>query len=252
LGCILYIGGKPYIISNSHVLADCGKARIGDDTLQPGTYDGGDEFQDAIGALAFFTPFKTEAPNTIDFAMSEADPALVSDHIVQLAPYPKIIDVAPVEAELGMVAVKSGRTTGLTVGKVTGTDVTIEVGGFPQGTLQFEDLIMIEGPDPLCKGGDSGSAVFTPNGGLLGLLFAGPGEPPFDLYFACKIQNILTALNGGTGSMQFAALESQDISFRPATYGAATIGDTKWAVPLIGSIFTASVIIGLSKVLKGR
>ena len=247
LGCILYIGGKPYIISNSHVISDCGKAQIGDDTLQPGTFDGGDEFNDAIGKLVFFQPFTVAQPNKIDFAMSEANPDMVTDSIMEMSPASQLVEVTPIEAEIGMLAVKSGRTTGLTIGEVTGIDAEVEVGGFPQGTLVFEDLIVVEGRDPLCKGGDSGSAVFTEDGGLLGLLFAGPADPPYDIYFACKIGNIIEALKNGNGTQ--AASVGDEIEFRPALYPIGA--DMNWAVPVFGAALTAGAIIGLSiKVFK--
>lgn len=246
LGCILYIDNKPFIISNNHVIGDSNMARIGDDTLQPGPFDGGDEFEDSIGKLVFFEPFTTDRPNLIDFAMSEANPELVSDHVAELTAHNQIIEVQPIEPELGMLAVKSGRTTGLTIGEVTGTDAEIDVSGFPQGTLRFEDLIMIEGRAPLCKGGDSGSAVFTPEGGLMGLLFAGPGEAPFDLYFACKISNILAAIQNGGG---FQSMAVSDVSFRPALYPNGV--ETKWAVPIFG-VLAAGAIIGLVKLTGAK
>ncbi len=47
-----------YILSNNHVLADVNNAAIGDNTLQPGPFDGGQNPQDAIASLADFEPIE--------------------------------------------------------------------------------------------------------------------------------------------------------------------------------------------------
>lgn len=236
LSAILYLNEKPYIISNSHVIADCGRGEIGDDTIQPGSWDSGESPEDTIGHLSFFEPFKLEEPNLIDFAAAEAIPELVEDIILGLAPAPEIVgvEVFPIEAELEMVAVKSGRSSGVTVGKVISVDATIAIHGYPLGVLMFEDLIMVEGKELLCLGGDSGSAVLTLDGGLLGLLFAGPAEPPHSMYFACKIGNILKVIE-------------QSPAFRPATY--TPIAPPRWIIPLtLGGIIVADgVYFGLGR-----
>ncbi len=60
--------GKPLILSNNHVLANIsngsdGKAKKGDIILQPGSYDGGKEDNDAIGYLERFVPiYNDEQP----------------------------------------------------------------------------------------------------------------------------------------------------------------------------------------------
>jgi hypothetical protein len=80
------------------------------------------------------------------------------------------------EAELGMKVQKYGRTTGYTVGEITGLNATIDV-GYAAGTARFEDQVVISGGG-FSAGGDSGSLIVT-KGVLLGdrrpvgLLFAG-------------------------------------------------------------------------------
>ncbi len=71
---------------------------------------------------------------------------------------------------------KYGRTTGHTVGKVSGINATIDV-GYRVGTARFERQVVITGTR-FSAGGDSGSLIVT-KGMLLadrrpvGLLFAG-------------------------------------------------------------------------------
>jgi hypothetical protein len=77
---------------------------------------------------------------------------------------------------LGMRVQKYGRTTGHTVGRVTGINATLDV-NYRGNVARFTGQIMISG-DGFSTGGDSGSLIVTK--GLLladrrpvGLLFAG-------------------------------------------------------------------------------
>jgi hypothetical protein len=83
-----------------------------------------------------------------------------------------------VEPSLGLEVQKFGRTTLLTVGRITGIHATIDV-LYRNGTARFEDQIVISGNGRgFSAGGDSGSLVVT-KGALfgdrrpVGLLFAG-------------------------------------------------------------------------------
>ncbi len=236
LAAILYLDEKPYIISNSHVIADSGRAKIGDPTIQPGTWDSGDPEEDTIGQLSFFEPFKLEEPNLVDFAASEGIPELVEDSILGLDRYPEVVgvEVFPIEAQIGMKAVKSGRTTGVTLGEVISTDYDGMVGAYPQGDLFFEDVIVVQG-SKITAGGDSGAAVIEPgSGGLLGLLFAGNG----DYYLACKIGNILKIIE-------------QSPAFRPTPY--IVPPPTKWIIPIaLGGFVMAGNLAFWGTKPKGR
>jgi hypothetical protein len=81
-----------------------------------------------------------------------------------------------VEASLGMKVQKYGRTTGHTVGRVTGINAVVDV-NYRTGSARFEGQIIIT-DGSFSTGGDSGSLVVSK--GLLaadrrpvGLLFAG-------------------------------------------------------------------------------
>ena len=59
LGCLVSKGGKTYILSNNHVLADENYGITGDEIIQPGAYDGG-ATADTIASLADYIPIEFE------------------------------------------------------------------------------------------------------------------------------------------------------------------------------------------------
>lgn len=187
LGAIIYLNNEPYIASNLHVLGSYTQAKKGIVTLQPGCIDGGEEPDDIIGYLSWWQ--KLGANNLIDFALAKPlDPSLVEEKILEVDGY----EVFPSTAEIGDQVVKSGRTTGLTQGQVTAADASCKITGTD---FTFHDLLLVEGNDPLCMPGDSGSAVLR-NHDLVGFLFAGSSDPPYNYYFACKAMNVENALTG--------------------------------------------------------
>jgi len=66
---------------------------------------------------------------------------------------------------------KSGRTTGVTKGKVVDVDCTSRV-EYDRGECIFRNQILIESPN-FSAGGDSGSAILNREREVVGLLFAG-------------------------------------------------------------------------------
>ena len=221
LGAYLWLDGKPYIVSNSHVIADSGTALIGDEVIQPGSFDGGLAPDDIIGHLSFFVPYKVGEPNNVDLAIAEAVPEMMDDRILGLEPGTQILEVLPGEPNPNDRVMKSGRTTGLTHGTIVSTDMTLDV-LFPQGMLTFEDCLVILGAS---AGGDSGSAIISSNGDLLGLLFA--GDPDHSVFIACKIGNIINALE-------------QAPLFRNAV-PALEVPSMRWGIPLFfGGILAAN------------
>ena len=61
--------GRTVLVSNSHVLAQGGQAKIGDGITQPGRIDGGGQ-ADHVAALLDFAPFKDAGGNLIDAAIA--------------------------------------------------------------------------------------------------------------------------------------------------------------------------------------
>lgn len=219
LGILLYVGGAPFIVSNNHVLALFDDAQIGDEILQPGSADGGDVPDDVIAHLWHIFPVSTESPNTVDCALAEPVSAqAVEDRILGLRPHARLVEAVPGEAHVGMQAVKSGRTTGVTVGQVWSLDASVLIQG-PHGLMVFEDLIAIE---MAAAGGDSGSAVLSHDGRLLGLLSFGTDAN----VFACKIANIAAGL-------------TEVPLFRPHGFA------VNWMVPLLGlAVVAGGIIVG--------
>jgi hypothetical protein len=172
-------GARVFALSNNHIVAAVNGGREGDNLLQPGIADGGRNPDDAIGTLFDFEPLHfcqlLSCPsNRIDAAIALTTADDLGNQTPEGgygAPRPWTHD-----AELGLDVQKYGRTTGLTVGRVTGINATIDV-SYRTGTVRFEDQIVISG-NGFSAGGDSGSLVVT-KGVLLGdrrpvgLLFAG-------------------------------------------------------------------------------
>lgn len=179
IGARVSDGSDVYALSNNHVAAANNTGSKGDALLQPGVADGGRDPDDALGTLADYEPIgfcrSLLCPeNRIDAAIvrtSEDKLGTATPDGGYGAPRTRTADV-----ELGMTVQKYGRTTGHTVGRVTGINATIDV-GYRGNTARFVDQIVIS--DGSFSGpGDSGSLVVT-KGLLLGdrrpvaLLFAG-------------------------------------------------------------------------------
>lgn len=180
IGARVTDGSKVYALSNNHVYANENKATIGDNVLQPGTYDGGVDPDDAIGTLAAFVTLKFDGTdNYVDAAIAsilldeKGNPLL--DNATPSDGYgtPKSATVA---AKLRMKVQKYGRTTALTKGQVTGINLTVYV-GYSSGTARFINQIIVEARRPVIKAGDSGSLLVTDSDKKpVGLLFASNGS----------------------------------------------------------------------------
>ncbi len=167
----LPLGGTLYGLSNNHVLAavstlQAARARIGDVVLQPGRVDGGVAPGDVIGTLYRYVPLNEFGVNLVDCALFKpTSPDLLSMDIMGLAPFSGFK-----RAEVGMAISKSGRTSGVTAGKVADVDATMSV---DYGTFQatFRHQIV---SDFMASPGDSGSLTMDPSDyAAVGLVYAG-------------------------------------------------------------------------------
>ena len=196
LGVLARRNGRPVILSNNHVLANQNAGRVGDPILQPGPADGG-RLQDTIARLVDFVPiqFKEREPgpiarflarlfgpllraagwglkrlpsghsNLVDAAVAEpVETRLVASDILGIG---RVRGTK--EPDIGMRVRKSGRTTGVTAGRITAIDAVVEV-DYGGPTAIFREQIV---SDLLSKGGDSGSLVVDEGRHAVGLLFAG-------------------------------------------------------------------------------
>jgi PKD repeat protein len=168
--------GNVYALSNNHVYANENRASIGDNVLQPGTYDGGINPNDAIGTLYDFEPivFGMWGVNIIDAAIALCSTGTLGNSTPEDGYGIPNSETLPVSEDLlGQAVQKYGRTTGLTTGTVTGINGAFLV-RYSRSFAIFYDQIAIE-VTGFSAGGDSGSLIVTDDGNKnpVGLLFAG-------------------------------------------------------------------------------
>jgi hypothetical protein len=160
-------------------LANNNGAEKGDVALQPGVVDGGRNPSDALATLFDFEP--------IGFCGTLGCPLNRIDAAVALTTTEKLGTATPengygtprsatVEPALGMRVQKYGRTTGHTVGQISGLNATLDI-NYRTGTARFTGQIVITGGE-FSTGGDSGSLIVTKSFLMadrrpVGLLFAG-------------------------------------------------------------------------------
>ena len=206
-GCMVTDGTDNFILSNNHVLAHTNAGKKGDMILQPGPHDGGITTANQIATLEHFEPIHFDkgkpeedglfaliksflcalfgifceeeedlSPNLFDAAL--AAPVVPVDDELSERDFvsPEILEIGIPTGwahgeEIGLEVKKSGRTTGLTTGKVLQINADILVDyGVGKGEVLFENQII---SDSYSQGGDSGSAVLNNNNEVVGLLFAG-------------------------------------------------------------------------------
>lgn len=192
LGCLCVGNSAPrnsrlMLLSNNHVLANSNNAAFGDCITQPGHYDGGRCPADQIAILERFVPINFSGGlNLVDCATGWCWPDRVRRELVYRSggglAYFRIGSV-PAAPALGMIVGKSGRTTQLTVGRITGIGVSVNVNFGGGRVARFVDQIAIQSvnSNPFSAGGDSGSSIWTWDAARrpVGLLFAGGGGVTF-------------------------------------------------------------------------
>jgi len=179
IGARVTDGNQIFALSNNHVFANNNGGKAGDNLLQPGVADGGRNPDDALATLYDFEPINfcggLVCPvNKVDAALA----LTTAENLGTETPRDGYGSPRPetMEATLGMKVQKYGRTTGHTVGRVTGINAVIDV-DYRTGKARFEGQIIIT-DGSFSTGGDSGSLVVSK--GLLAadrrpvaLLFAG-------------------------------------------------------------------------------
>jgi len=185
------------ILSNNHVLANVNDAAFADPVLQPGPTDGGVNPADQVGVLDRFVRLDFTAANFVDCATAWCWPDRVSlEHVYLSGGNQQHFRVGsePIAPALEMSVTKSGRTTQVTTGRITGIGGTVNVNYTGGRTAHFQDVISITGNSGFfSQGGDSGSLIMTnnPDRRPVGLLFAGGSGTTF----ACRIERVLEALD---------------------------------------------------------
>jgi hypothetical protein len=230
--------GDRLILSNNHVLANSNAANPGDPVLQPGAADGGTVANDTIAHLERFCPIEFGAsppvcPTAIGaanlanalarlmgskhrFEVFQSDPTAVNlvdaavarplddgdilDEILQIG----VVD-GTTPAGLGMSVRKSGRTTGLTTGRIILLDSTVSVSYGIGRVARFEQQIVTSA---MSQGGDSGSLLVAGDTlQAVGLLFAGSDQVtihnPVQLVLDC-LEVVISEAGHGEANRQTA------------------------------------------------
>lgn len=172
LSCALKIGEKYGALTNAHV---SGLRAQGTACCQPSGRSGG------IGTFSKVVGMRFDGgPNYIDAALIDT---WVTD-----GPFaPGAWTVTPTQFGLGRInpqvkpaavgdaVKKTGRTTGITTGRIVGVNATSRV-GYEEGTATFRNQIVIQAASgAFSAGGDSGSLIVSQDLRPVALLFAGGG-----------------------------------------------------------------------------
>jgi Trypsin-like peptidase domain len=170
VGALVRHHGRLCILSNAHVLARSGKAKIGDMVISPGTTDGGQMPTDHVARLVGFVPFDKAGVNRVDAAVAEVLPERLP--AVHAAIPGVVVPVRTTPARRGMVVTKVGKSTQSTQAEITDVNFRLVL-PYPAGVglVRFVDQILCTA---FAEPGDSGALVVdTATGRVVGLHFSG-------------------------------------------------------------------------------
>lgn len=194
--------GAVGFVSNNHVLAAEDTGLDGDEILHPALRDRGKRPDNVIGLLDGSYPRLKGSNVTVDCAFARLVDGIAYDP-ASLGPGRKI-DVTSVRPEAARDVCKIGRTTGLTVGRVTAIEIeaTVEYrfGQFRFGQVRFREQIEIESTSEshFCRGGDSGALIFARDGchpvALVNAIGAICGAWNLGVAYASPIDSVVAAL----------------------------------------------------------
>ena len=183
LGLKVFKNGKSFLLGNAHCLMPhWNKAKLGDEIWQPSRIDGGSS-KDTIANLSEYIPISFKKPNLVDAALAEIiNPDDVSNKIAEIG----AIKLPTTNIKPGQIIKKSGRTTGLTSGRVLAVNATAMVNfrvGGKKILTRWKDQIITEA---MVDGGDSSSLAVNSKNQPIGLCYA--GSPRVSIFN--RIQNV--------------------------------------------------------------
>lgn len=172
IGCLVRKRSEPrnvFVLSASHVIAESGFGKKGDDVLQPSLNDGG-TLADSVAKLADWVPFNLSLGYTNRADAAIAGPITKAECRPDIAVLGFIPRGVQQNLSRGMEVQKVGRGSGYTVGTVRDTKLRLPVtykkpgGGFV--TVRFLDQVFCT---PYTSSGDSGALVLDREGFAVGL-----------------------------------------------------------------------------------
>jgi hypothetical protein len=187
LGSLIQVGGQKRILSNYHVfeadIVSGGNGRVsatGDYIIQPGLIDISCNAANSQN-VATLVASRSLPNSNVDASTAAIITGMVRDDgaILEIG----TLSAATVNASVGQLVKKSGRTTGLTRSSVSGLNATISVayenecaGGSAFTKTYTGQIVIANSRSKFLAGGDSGSLLVedvTTNPRAVGLLFAG-------------------------------------------------------------------------------
>jgi len=202
LGAIVYDtkSGAPCILSNWHVLHGP-EGILGDQIVQPGPHDDNRVSENRAGVL-----IRSHLGAAGDCAIARIEDRSFDATVYELGVKVKAV----ARPDIGDVLVKSGRTTGITRGRVRRVDVVAKIdyeGDIGSRNIGGFEIGPLEDADPnfeISMGGDSGSAWLVAGAGgdplaptevMAGLHFAGEGTGnPDEHALACYAHSVFEKL----------------------------------------------------------
>ncbi|MEA2414872.1 MAG: hypothetical protein QOI58_1529 [Thermoanaerobaculia bacterium] len=203
LGCFVRLGDDTFaLLSTNHVVAGANHGVRGTDRI---LQQGGFSFVSAqhVATLTDFVSLQPSPQNasvragTVIFNRIDASVARRQGGVAfqqGYAPSRNLVTPHAVRrARINDTVFKVGRTTGLTTGTIK--SVTNMVGPLPytDGPTWFDQSIMIESDEansaPFCGPGDSGAAIVTTAGEIVGILYSSNGTQAY----ACPIADVFQA-----------------------------------------------------------
>ena len=188
LGCLVWKDNIPYILGNEHCYLPFNKgAKKGDPIISPSRIDGGNIKEHTIATAYEAVKINPNKDNLVDGALAKIiNPKDVSKEILGIGTInPKIANI-----KAGEIIKKSGRTTGVTQGRVLATGVIAKVWFNWKGkriVIHWKDQIITE---PIVDGGDSSSIGLNVANQPVGLCYAGSSR----VSIFNRIQNVQKAL----------------------------------------------------------
>ena len=174
LGSLVSDGTSQYILSNNHVLARTDQAVSGEDISQPGLIDNGCRPATIVADFTNAVPLG----NNVDVGVAKLRSGTMRSDGA-------IMDIGAISKNkktpaVGLAVEKSGRTTGLTTGKIGSINASLSVQyqkGCNNGkkfTVTYRNQVVINS-STFSAGGDSGSLIVTNNSchQPVALLYAG-------------------------------------------------------------------------------